>query len=383
MSDPHSSDLAARDPWVSRALATLPVPEHAPEFWLRLDAALDAEPPLDADPALDDRAVAAPPLPPPVLVGRPAAELAGVQHIPLDDRPADELGARRRHVASRAVRPLLAAASVVLVIGLVRLGLDDGRDPAPAAQQQSTSGAVAPVPTTGGPGTVPTSSTVGSAPPAGAEEAGQVLAAFLDALGNGRVDDAARLVGPRSEAYLTAQSGSVRAFLTEATEGFGAWASSTDRTIRAVPVAAGSLVLVVEGTVQQEGSTAHRTDAFPMTKAESANAWFVDMWAFDPAIGGRLELSQNPDPTTHVLATAVGRPLELFVPAAGSVRFSLDGRPPVDVATVRRSASNVATWTPTAADATAADAGPRVLVVSFVSGSGTIFAALAIQVQVG
>jgi hypothetical protein len=144
-----------------------------------------------------------------------------------------------------------------------------------------------------------------------------------------------------------------------------------------VQVAPGSLVLVAEGTVQVDGAPAHRVDAFPMTKAESAHAWFVDAWAFDPAIGGRLELGGVATPG-GTRALHVGEPVEVFAEAPGTVRFVLDGQEPVDVVTVKRGAANLATWTPTAADI----GDGRLLTVAFRSDSGTIYTALALRAQV-
>jgi hypothetical protein len=185
------------------------------------------------------------------------------------------------------------------------------------------------------------------------------------------------LIGPRSKTYLIDQSGSVAAFLADATEGFGAWAASTDRVLTSVEVAPGSMVVVAEGTVASEGELQHRIVAFPMTKAESTQTWLVDMWAFDRAVGGRLELSA--EAASHGLRELrVGEPLEVFAEAPGTVHFALSGRAPVDVVTVKRGAANVAAWTPTAADSGAA----RLLTVAFTSDSGRIFTALAVSARV-
>ena len=136
-------------------------------------------------------------------------------------------------------------------------------------------------------------------------------------------------------------------------------------------------MIVVEGTVAAEGANEHRINAFPMTKAESANAWFVDMWAFDTAVDGRIELGTSL-PGNAVTELHVGEAFELFAPTPGRARFMLAGRPPVEVATVKRDGANVATWTPTTADL--GDA--RILTVAYNSESGATFTAIAGRVRV-
>lgn len=209
------------------------------------------------------------------------------QHVALADiiRPGDER-VRERRGLSRAARPLLAAAAIVLAIVTVRLSVTDDSDHA-ILQSATLSGAES-----SGAGSTPGGlDSATTAVATDAQHAETALASFLGALGAGRPDDAAALIGPRSKPYLIDQSGSVNAFLAEATEGFGAWAASTTRVFTNVEVAPGSAVVVAQGTVASEGELQHRIVAFPMTKSESTKTWLVDMWAFDPAVGGRLELS--------------------------------------------------------------------------------------------
>jgi hypothetical protein len=272
-------------------------------------------------------------------------------------------------------RPLLVAAALVLVIAAVRVSVDDD-DAVRQAATSTESGALVHVPTTlGGP----------------ANDAQATLTSFLDALGDGRIDDAAKLLGPRSEAYLAAQSGSVDAYLTDNAKDFGEWAASTDRTYAGiVDDGAGSMVIVVEGTVMHDGVPVHRIDAFPMVRSESVQTWFVEPFAFDPAVGGRIELA-TPAPSSGLRQVPVGQPFEVFADAPGTVRFAFALRPiaesiggthvdhePVVVATVKRDGANVATWTPTAADV--GDA--QLLIVTFTSDTGTITTAFAARVRV-
>ena len=53
-------------------------------------------------------------------------------------------------------------------------------------------------------------------------------------------------------------------------------------------------VVVVSGTWTGEGQTTYRTDALPVVQDENGN-WLVEPAAFDPAVGGRIEL-RSPTP---------------------------------------------------------------------------------------
>ena len=55
---------------------------------------------------------------------------------------------------------------------------------------------------------------------------------------------------------------------------------STDRTRGTIALPNGDSVVVLLGIVDQEGERHQRSDAFPVVKAESAGAWFVEPWAF-------------------------------------------------------------------------------------------------------
>jgi hypothetical protein len=348
-----------RDVLVARALAGVRAPEHGPGFWDRLeDEMRRREPEAPAVPALAAVSVFAPEPPP-----EPE-----VQDIVLDVTPAHERATRRW--GRRAGRALLAVAAVavVAVAGVLVAQRDDAGpdlsdETLPTASVPDGSATTAP--------TAPATST----PQDEIGPAEQVVLDFVDALGRGDIDAAAALIGPRSEAYLTAQSGSVDAFLQEATEGFGAWSASTDRTVTSVD-AGGTTVVVLEGTVEQEGATDHRIDAFPVVHAESADAWFVDAWAFDPAIEDqRLEIVSPPSRPDGSVVLAPGDVVQVAVAVPGSVYFSLDGAPAIDVAT-SGPAQPVATWQ---LPDDARD-GARVI-VAYRSESGSIFTALALAVN--
>jgi hypothetical protein len=268
-----------RDDRIARALGSLPVPEHGPGFWTVLEGELQAEPSY--------------------LAGR---------------------GSRPRRVWRLGAA--VAAAAAVLVGALV-VGRGDDRRPVTVSSSTTTTTAV----TT----TVPV-------------EQGAVDAVdrFLRALGAGDLDQAAALLGPRSEAYAVAVAGSVEELLRPAEEGYGAWAAAEDRRYRSISVRPGDVVVVVEGDRASEGTVEYRTDAIPARHAESADAWFVEPWAFDPEVGGRIELV-SPDPAADPLRLAPGARVEVAVPAAGTAWFSLGGSTPAPVVAT---AAGTVRWEP-------------------------------------
>lgn len=255
-----------RDLVVARALRAIDVPEHGPGFWDGLDRRLQG--PVEA----------------------PAAEGAG-DLAPLVAEPPP--APRRERVA----RMLVVAAAIVLVVATAALS---ARNHAPRAR-------------VGPPATAPAPSTTTTTSPPSPEES--AVLQFLDALGAGDVAGAAARLGPRSEAYLEATTGSVPTFLAGARDGYGAWATAQDRTTRTVPIRPGDEVVLVSGRVQVNGVAQDRTEAFPVRYAESAGVWFVEPWAFDPATGGRIQLAGPSNDNTVTLVT----------PAAGTAWLSVDG----------------------------------------------------------
>jgi hypothetical protein len=338
-----------RDPLVADALAAIEVPDHAPGFWERLQAA--------TAPEARDAATAT------VFLDEPA-EVAAVPDGMLE--PEEPSESWRRRWARGAARVLVAAAAVAVFAGAgVVLARDDG-DVGPDLSDQTTATTlVGDTTTTAAPGLVP-------------EE--QVVVDFVDALGRGDLDSAAALLGPRSEQHLVAQSGSVDAFLGEAAEGYGAWSTSTDRQVTLVD---GIDVVLLEGTVSVEGTAEYRRLAIPVVYAESAEAWFVDPWAFDPAVEDQRFDYLMPDAGPFGLVLKPDDELEVAFPTAGVVHFSLDGAAPTQVDTVSMKGlssvdRNVASWT---VPEDAPDG--STVVVAFQADSGATFVAQALPVAAG
>ncbi len=308
----HDRDDLDRDDLVARVIADAPAPEHGPQFWSELE-------------------------------GR----LAGMTVTAL--RPA---GPPRRR---RTARLLATAATLAAAVAAVAIGV--------AARPDDQRVTVAPA-TTSPPAPATTATTATTAPPQNPPGASAAVLRFLDALGNGDRRTAANLLGPRSEAYLTATTGSVDEFLQVAAEGYGSWVGSTDRTTRVIDVRPGDVVVVVSGAVRVEGNVERRNDAFPARYAESAGAWFVEGWAFDPATGGRIEvLSEGAEVRTG---------LRVGLPAGGTAWLSVDGGP-VQPAPV---SNRTAAWT-----FPPLPAGDHLYVVTFINDS--TFAAIAVTRSVG
>jgi hypothetical protein len=384
-----------RDPLVADALGAIEVPDHAPGFWERLDAAtapealdvtapealdvtapeaLDVTAPAALDvtaPEAPDAATApeavdaatapgAPDVPSTVFLDEPA-EVAPTAVPDITLEPEAPSGSWRRRWARGAARVLVAAATVlVFVVAGVVLARDVG-DVGPDLSDQTTA--------TTEPGST---TTTAAAPGLVAEE--QVVVDFVDALGRGDIDRAAALLGPRSEQYLVAQSGSVDAFLGEAAEGYGAWSTSTDRHVTLVD---GIDVVLLEGTVSVEGASEYRRLAMPIAHAESADAWFVDPWAFDPQVDDQRFDFRSPPAGPFGLVLAPGDDLEVSFPAKGTIWISLGGEVASDFS-ASGAVGSFATWT---VPADAADG--STVVVAFQADSGATFIAQALPVAAG
>lgn len=147
----------------------------------------------------------------------------------------------------------------------------------------------------------------------GNQTADGAVRGWLDALGRGDIDYALSLTGPKTQRYIESLGGTLRGYLTESQEGYGAWAASRDRTTTEVdlPISSQQItIVVVSGTWTGEGDTSVRTDALPVVRGE--NGWQVEPSAFRSDTGGRLEIEKS---DTAVTATAPGN---------GGFFFSLD-----------------------------------------------------------
>ena len=272
-----------RDPYVARMVAAQPVPDHGPDFWRSLEERMAA-----------------------------------------DDGESDVVTPR---ATARIRRVALAAAALVLVVGAVAVR-QLGDDKSPVVADDS-------------------SATTTIAPSADASRAINTVEDFIDALGSGDITAAALLLGPRSEEYLVATTGSVDAFLREAETGYGAWASSTDRQLSAVAVRGpASSSSLSRALIPVRGSPKSRADAFPVRHAESADAWFVEPWAFDPDTGGRIELVA-PDPSAATPVLAAGAAVEVASAVPGQMWFGFDDNHLEEVVPPAADRGSNVTWNPT------------------------------------
>lgn len=216
-----------------------------------------------------------------------------------------------------AAKQLIRLAAALAAVALV--GAACGSEPGESASQ----GSIAPQSAPSGlnqPGPVSTGEL---------DTARQVAIDFVDALGAGDIDAAASLVGPVSEERAD-QAGGLESMLRQSTEGHGAWAEADDREATPIGIAAGLVAVTFEGTLQVEGSAEHRIEVFPVRKAESADAWLIEPWAYDlsgdrpfeivsPAIDD--EERANVDPTQPIA-------VEVQASEAGTVSASFDGHAP-------------------------------------------------------
>ena len=286
--------MTDRDPVVAEALRDLPVPDHRPGFWDELEQQLvlgSPEPQKSGrgDPRTADDLVLHPALTP---IGRNAARTN-----------------RLRWLAAAALVVVVAAAAVLAT----RPDGDGGRT---ITANQPPDGSTA---TSAATATTSTATTTPpAAPPTATPDA--VVADWLDALGDGRIDDAAALTGPRSRERLPTLEG----MLQESSEGYGAWAASPDRSFTEVDLTDDLTVVVVSGTWTGEGETENRTDAFPVARTDDGR-WMIEPWAYD--IYERPLYFVHPAPGTGLAADAA---IEVAARGDGRYLFSLDDGEVVD-----------------------------------------------------
>jgi hypothetical protein len=314
MTDDH------RDPVVARALRELPVPDHAPGFWARLDARLDAE----------DR--------PGAQVESPADVRVATSELPA----VTLLRPEEHRVNPRHRQRFLAAAAVIAVVAVVT-GLALRGDDDPGSQFAATT---APPATPSTP--TPTATTATTGPPVQTlppmADAQAAVERWIGALASGDEAEAAALLGPGTRRYLESQDLDVTDFM----EGYGAWATSEDLAVTTVLVPWTGAVVVLSGTREAEGSTEVRTEAIPLVPATTPadSTWFVEPLAADPLTGGRPE-TVTPAPDVGI-GNWVGQRPDVVFEARSSAEveywFSLDGEeavpdedgvydPPGDLAT--------------------------------------------------
>lgn len=282
-------DAPAPDRVVETALRLLPVPDHEPGFWERLDARLAAEPAPTA--AAPTRAAA------PVEAGAAGSDAAPVPVVPLEPADLSVIPSAMRRPSNVVLSVLAVAAAVVVVVAasaLVRsrTGGDQPADEVAGPAATEPGDPEAP----GAPDEPADPQPSALAAPAGSPET-QVVVDWVRALAAGDVDAAWALLGPGSQAHW----GSRDAFAAQRTdfaEGYGAWAGTSAEQVLVTPLVDGSLsVVTLVGPVEQEGARNVRADAFPVRRVDG---------------GLRLELYASAGPVEVVVP---GAPVDDGTPA--------------------------------------------------------------------
>ncbi len=91
--------------------------------------------------------------------------------------------------------------------------------------------------------------------------------AWVDDLGHGDADAAWAAMGDSSQAHFGSQA-EFESLMTDLAEGYGAWSAADPADVQVTPVSTDdegtTAVVTLIGTVQQEGTTQERADAFPV-----------------------------------------------------------------------------------------------------------------------
>ncbi len=246
------------DSIVRTALQLLPVPTHGDAFWARLEASLDAEEPLAmpvepvrrvllADPDADPRH-AAPPGPTPVVE---------LEH----DHALHLVPPTFRRASNALLAGLAAAALVVATIAGASL-LEEQQDADVSSDDPADDPALETlVRNAQSGGTVTTIS-------ARHEDASSdAVLEWVDHLGAGDATAAWSAMGDTSQAHFASQA-EFEGLMTDLAEGYGAWSAAEPDDVLVTPVSAddeGTIAVVtLVGTLDQEGTTEHRAEAFPV-----------------------------------------------------------------------------------------------------------------------
>jgi hypothetical protein len=248
----------APDAVVRTALQLLPIPAHGDDFWHRLEASLDAEVPvpLPVEPRSgergDQRSTTAAPL------------VATAAPIDLDRDTSlavvPPAFRRRSNMALVAV-----AAAAVLVVGIAGRALLEERDGDTVSSDRAGAGAEALETLVrdaqGGRATV---TTLSSGHESSSTEA---VLAWVSDLGDGDTDGAWTAMGDASQAHFSSRS-EFQAMMPDLAEGYGAWSAAEPDDVLVTPVSSdddGTIAVVtLMGTVDQEGTSQDRVDAFPV-----------------------------------------------------------------------------------------------------------------------
>lgn len=288
-----------RDHYLAQVLARLepPMPSHG--FWRDLEEAL--------------RAADAP--------ATPMSDAADAPYPPITDlHSVRTVQPRRRRLASGS-RFLAVAAFIAAVVAVAAFvagaGGRDGKNVLAGAPEAPGTSAITP-------------GTNSPEPSPGPQSADEAVVTWIEALGRGDTAAAAALLAPASARYAAEMAGSAAAFMTEVSEGYGAWAASPDRSTVEMTVTSGGdggiEVVVLLGTVIQEGSTQYRTDAIPVRF--DGNEYRVEPFDFSEN-EVRIEFVRPAIGPSGAEPVGPNDKIELIAPNAESVTLSLDDSQPV------------------------------------------------------
>jgi hypothetical protein len=229
-----------RDDVVARALGSLPVPEHRPGFWERVDGAMEA---IDAQQGTGGQHGQGP-------------EVDATATAEVHDLTAAARRFPRRY-------QMLSAAAVVAVVlaGVAVLDRGTGRKSEGVDRL--------------GDSTTPTN--------VGRPDTRQ-LGAVQDwsrAIDDGDAERAWDLMGPDSQAYLRAQGGWDRMVAEMAEGAHAAWSRTENVRWEARQLDPASAVVTASGELELEGMREYRTEAYPVV-TDAKGVWKVEPFAFGP-----------------------------------------------------------------------------------------------------
>jgi hypothetical protein len=308
------------DAIVRTALQLLPVPPHGDAFWARLEQSLDAADAPVAEASGRDRRAALVP-----MGGDAEAAGAGaptVLELERDGSLALVPPALRR--TSNAVLLALAAAAVVVVAlaGNTLLEQREGTTISSAGGDAEASADLEALVKDAQPETA-TPSTMSAD---GEDASRAAVLAWVADLGSGDAAAAWAAMGESSKAHFGSQA-AFEGELSALAEGYGAWSATDPEEVVVTPILSdddGTIAVVtLMGTVQQEGSTHRRAEAFPVRIVDGE----VRLEPF--AFAGELELVV-PEGLREEPTVGSGEELVIVVPSgADAPVLRLDSGEPV------------------------------------------------------
>jgi hypothetical protein len=274
------------DRLVRTALELLPVPDHSPDFWRRLGAAIDAEVGV-APAALADAPTSAPAARAELTTPRPDATDPGLELAP--DPPVALVPAALRRT-SNAVLVAVAAAAVVVVALAGSSLLESRQGTTVDADSSLASSASLDALLEEAQADAGTPSTMS---PGGLAASSSAVLAWVDDLRAGHGEEAWRALGSESQAHFGSQA-AFEGQLTSLAADYGSWAAGEPDQVLVTPVLTDGdstiAVVTLVSTVTVAGSPQHRADAFPVRVVDGV----VHVEPF--ALAGPMEVVV-PDPT--------------------------------------------------------------------------------------